>query len=79
MGEVFKEPVPQVGIQKFGDSSIDIGYRCWVRSGKYFETLYKINQAIYKNLTDGNVQIPFPQRDVHIISRTEDAFPAPSS
>jgi small conductance mechanosensitive channel len=76
--EVLNEPVPQVGIQKFGDSSIDIGYRCWVRSGKYFETLYKVNQAIYRNLTEGNVQIPFPQRDVHIISRTEDGFPAPS-
>jgi len=76
---VFKEPVPQVGIQKFGDSSIDIGYRCWVRSGKYFETLYLVNQAIYRSLTEGNVQIPFPQRDVHIVSRTEDAFTVPSS
>ena len=76
--EVFKEPVPQVGIQKFGDSSIDIGYRYWVRSKRYFATLYKVNRAIYKNFTEGNVQIPFPQRDVHIVSRTEDASSAPS-
>jgi small conductance mechanosensitive channel len=76
--EVFKEPVPQVGIQKFGDFSIDIGYRCWVSSGKYFETLYKVNQAIYKNLTEGKVQIPFPQREVHIVSRTEDSLSAPA-
>lgn len=76
--QVLKEPLPQVGIQKFGDSSIDIGYRYWVRSKRYFETLYKVNRAIYKNLKQGNVQIPFPQRDVHIVSRTEDALSAPS-
>jgi small conductance mechanosensitive channel len=78
IAEVFKEPAPQVGIQKFGDSSINIGYRFWVRSKRYFETLYKVNQAIYKNLKHGNVQIPFPQRDVHIVSRTEDGLSPPS-
>ena len=76
--EVFKEPAPQVGIQRFGDSSIDIGYRYWVRSKRYFQTLYKVNQAIYRNLTEGNVQIPFPQRDVHIVSRTGDGLSASS-
>ena len=37
--EVSKKPPPQVGIQKFGDSSIDIGFRYWVPTKQYFQVL----------------------------------------
>lgn len=68
--KVSKDPPPQVGIQKFGDSSIDIGLRYWVPSKRYFLTLYEVNLAVYKNLKKGGVEIPFPQRDVHIVSQS---------
>jgi small conductance mechanosensitive channel len=66
--EISKDPPPQVGIQEFGDSSINIGYRCWVPTKKYFQTLYKLNLAVYKQLIEKGVEIPFPQRDVRIVS-----------
>jgi small conductance mechanosensitive channel len=65
--DVSQEPAPQVGIQEFGDSSINIGYRYWVPTKKYFQTLYRINSEIFRQLEEGNIQIPFPQRDVHVI------------
>ena len=68
--EIAKEPPVQVGIQAFGDSSINIGYRYWVPTTKYFQTLYKVNLAVYKQLIEGGVEIPFPQRDVRILSRS---------
>jgi len=74
--EVSKEPPPQVGIQKFSDSSIDIGFRYWVRSKTYFQTLYAVNLAIYRHLKEGGVEIPFPQRDVHIVSHSGGSLPA---
>ncbi len=74
--EVSKEPPPRVGIQKFNDSSIDIGFRYWVRSKTYFQTLYAVNLAIYGHLKEGGVEIPFPQRDVHIVSHSGDNLPA---
>ena len=67
--KVSKNPPPQVGIQKFGDSSIDIGFRYWVPSKRYFLTLYEVNLAVYKNLKEAGVEIPFPQRDVRIVSQ----------
>jgi len=73
--EVSKEPPPQVGIQKFNDSSIDIGFRYWVRSKTYFQTLYAVNLAIYRDLKEGGVEIPFPQRDVHIVSHFGNSLP----
>jgi len=69
--EVSKEPPPRVGIQKFGDSSIDIGLRYWIPTQKYFETLYQANLVVYKQFKARDIEIPFPQRDVHIVSRSQ--------
>ena len=67
--EISKDPTPRVGIQEFGDSSINIGLRYWIPTRKYFETLYGVNLAVYKQLKQANIEIPFPQRDIHIVSR----------
>jgi small conductance mechanosensitive channel len=68
--EIAKDPKPQVGIQEFGDSSVNIGFRYWAPTRRYFQTLYKVNLAVYKKLQEGNITIPFPQRDIHVISRS---------
>jgi len=70
--EISKDPAPQVGIQEFGDSSINIGLRFWVPTKKYFDTLYKVNLAVYNQLQQANINIPFPQRDIHIVSQVQE-------
>jgi small conductance mechanosensitive channel len=65
--EVSQTPKPQVGLQEFGDSSINIGCRYWIPTTKYFQTLCSINLAIHKALAAANITMPYPQRDVHII------------
>ncbi len=67
--EISRDPGPQVGIQEFGDSSINIGLRFWVPTQKYFDTLYKVNLAVYRQLQQANINIPYPQRDIHIVSQ----------
>lgn len=64
--DICNEPPPQVGIEAFGESSIDLGMRYWVPTRKYFQTLYRGNLAVHKALTEADITIPFPQRDVHI-------------
>ncbi|MCH6257030.1 mechanosensitive ion channel [Puniceicoccaceae bacterium K14] len=66
---VAQEKEPQVGIQGFGDSSIDIGYRYWVPTQNYYKIQYAVNLAIFKKLAASKIEIPFPQRDVHIVSK----------
>ncbi len=61
---------PQIGIDEFGDSSINISIRCWVLTTELFDTKYRINMAVYKALADNNIEIPFPQRDVHLIQES---------
>ncbi|MBW1941310.1 MAG: mechanosensitive ion channel family protein [Deltaproteobacteria bacterium] len=66
--DISKDPAPLIGIQEFADSSINIGLRFLVPTKQYFQTLYNVNIAIFKEFKENNIEIPFPQRDVHIIS-----------
>lgn len=59
---------PQIGIQDFGDSSINIGYRYWVKTADYYPIQYAVNLGVFKAIKRANIAIPFPQRDVRIVS-----------
>lgn len=60
---------PQVGVDNFGDSSINIGMRYWVPTKEYHQTMHEANLSIYEALTKAGITIPFPQREVRIISK----------
>ena len=67
---VNQEQEPIIGISGFGDSSVDIGFRYWVPTAKYYNTAYAVNLAVFKQLLENGIEIPFPQRDVRIVSQT---------
>nr|MBF0221838.1 mechanosensitive ion channel family protein [Desulfobulbaceae bacterium] len=69
--DVCQDPAPQIGIDEFGDSSINIGIRFWVPTRNYFQMRFLANGAIFTALKEGNISIPFPQREVAIISSPE--------
>lgn len=64
---VAPERAPDVGIEDFGDSSINIGYRVWVPTNSYHRTRYAVNLAVFRALEAAKITIPFPQRDVRLI------------
>jgi small conductance mechanosensitive channel len=64
---VCKEPKAQVGINSFADSSIEISYRCWLPTEKFYEYKYLINKEVFRALKTENIDIPFPQREVRMI------------
>ncbi len=68
--DVTQTPPVQIGIKDFGDSAINISFRYWIPTAKYFQTSYAVNLAVFKALQSANISIPFPQRDVHIVSQT---------
>ena len=67
--DVCKKPEPRVRFRSFGDSSLDHELLCWVTKpvlrGKI---LHQLNTAVYKRFLEEGIQIPFPQRDVHVLS-----------
>ena len=56
----------QVTLGSFGDSSVNLVVKQFVLVEQRFAYIAKANETIYKALADNGIEIPFPQRDVHI-------------
>lgn len=69
--EVTETQAPQLGIDNFGDSSLNIGVRFWVATQKYHQTRFKVNNSIFEALRLAGIQIPFPQREVRFLNSAE--------
>ena len=65
--EVSNENEPMIGIEKFADSSINIGYRYWVPTNRFFKTQYAVNLKVLEALKEANITIAFPQREVRML------------
>lgn len=55
-----------VAFSNFGDSSVDLFVNCWLLVDQKIVWLAKAKEAIYNVLNENNIEIPFPQRDLHI-------------
>ena len=60
---------PKVLFRGFGDSSLDFELRAFIREvDQRLNTLSELNFAIERMLREADIQIPFPQRDLHLRS-----------
>ena len=68
IGRVLDNPVPACLIRGFGDNSIDLELRAWIEdpSNGVSNVKSEIYYAIWDTFKEHNIEIPFPQRDVHI-------------
>ena len=65
--EVLDDPEPVAYFTNFGDSSLDFRAVCRVAKwGDQWRVSEELRVALYKRLNQENIEIPFPQRDVHI-------------
>ena len=62
------EPAPNVYLEKFGESSIDFELVVWSSEMSYRPRRFKsdLNFLIDKHLRAAGIEIPIPQRDLHI-------------
>ena len=61
-------PAPQVLFSNFGDSSLDFELRCFIRNIRDIHRVSSdIRFAIDDIFREHGIEIPFPQRDLHII------------
>ena len=57
-----------VAFSDFGDSSVDLKVCVWMLVEQKLAITSRIKEVIYNTLNKNNIEIPFPQRDVHIRS-----------
>ncbi|MCD7752776.1 MAG: mechanosensitive ion channel family protein [Lachnospiraceae bacterium] len=62
-----KEEPMLVVVSELADSSVNLIVRCWVRGEDYWEAFWRITENTKLTLDENNIQIPFPQMDVHMI------------
>lgn len=67
---VLTEPAPELFFSGFGDSSLDFELAVWTAqmSSKPRRFRSDLYYAIEKKLRDNGIEIPFPQRDLHLRS-----------
>jgi small-conductance mechanosensitive channel len=66
---VCDNPVPRIRFRAFGESSLDFELLCWITEPVLRgRTTDALNTAIYDLFAASGIQIPFPQRDVHLIT-----------
>jgi small-conductance mechanosensitive channel len=67
---VFKEPKPVCNLLHFGDNSVNFELRVWIGDpvNGVGNIRHQINMRIWDLFKENDVEIPFPQRDLHIRS-----------
>lgn len=63
---ILEEPEPQVMVANLGESSVDFAVRPWVKSADFWITKCDLTQKIKERFDKEGINIPFPQRDVHL-------------
>lgn len=66
---VLKDPVPVVGIAALGESSIQIMIRPWTSVPDYGPAQVDIYEAVLNQFRANKIEIPFPQREVRMVSQ----------
>ncbi|MCH9696079.1 MAG: mechanosensitive ion channel family protein [Gammaproteobacteria bacterium] len=65
--EMLKNPEPRVRFRTFGDSSLDFELLGWIaRPIDRGRVKHELNCAVYKAFSSSDIEIPFPQRDLHV-------------
>lgn len=63
---ILKEPAYFIALNSLGASSVNLVVRAWVKAGDYWDVYFGMNEKVYKTFAEENLNIPFPQMDVHI-------------
>ena len=67
-----RAPAPRALFMGFGDSSLDFELRCRInRIDRRFTVTSDINFALDAAFREAGISIPFPQRDLHIVSQPD--------
>ena len=69
------DPEPLIVVGNLGDSSVDIIVRIWCTGSDYWDLKWHLLKTVKQTFDKEGVSIPYPQRDVHLISADQDQGP----
>jgi len=63
---VLTDPAPLIAVSELADSSVNLIVRPWVKNADYWPLLWDITEQVKLRFDQEGIQIPYPQRDVHV-------------
>ncbi|WP_299735104.1 small-conductance mechanosensitive channel MscS [uncultured Endozoicomonas sp.] len=66
---ILKDPSWTIGVLALADSSVNFAVRPWAKSSDYWDVYFSLHENIKNALDEAGIEIPFPQRDVHLIQQ----------
>ena len=64
--DIIREPEPIIGVANHGDSSVMLDLKAWCDTEKYWDVKYFLEENVKLAFDEHNIEIPYPQMDVHI-------------
>lgn len=66
---VLADPAPQIAVAELADSSVNFVVRPWVKKEDYWTAKFDLTEKIKQVFDENDIEIPFPQRTVHMASQ----------
>jgi potassium efflux system protein len=63
---ILKEPRPEAFFLGFGESALNLELRFWAAQSIWFELKSEVGLAVFHTLRKAGIEIPYPQRDLHV-------------
>jgi small-conductance mechanosensitive channel len=71
--DVMDDPSPVALFTGFGDSSLDFMLRAWTEVTAWRGIMSELTVSIHTALAEAGINVPFPQRDLHLVSVADGA------
>jgi len=65
---VHADPEPLIAVAELADNSVNFVVRVWTDTGDYWGVKFAMTETIKNRFDEAGIGIPFPQRDIHIVS-----------
>jgi small conductance mechanosensitive channel len=66
--KVLEDPAPVIRVVALGESSVDLVVRPWAKTSDYWDVHFDLHKQIKERLDAEGIGIPFPQRDLRVVS-----------
>ena len=63
---VLSDPPAQILVAELADNSVNLKVRAWTANADYWGVFFDTQEAVKKRFDAVGLEIPFPQRDVHL-------------
>ncbi|MBC2838803.1 mechanosensitive ion channel family protein [Robiginitalea sp. SC105] len=66
---ILKDPAPEVYVGELADSSVNLSLRFWAKNADFWGAHFNVMETLKARFDKEGIEIPFPQRDIHMKSK----------